>query len=186
MAKEKKGFKPVDLALVAMFAVVMAICSWIEIPMTVPFTLQTFAVYMALLCLGGKRGTMAVVVYLLLGVVGVPVFAGFSGGIGVIMGPTGGYLLGFVPVALLYWLFTAKKEKSVAWTAVICVAGLLLCYAFGTVWFYFVYAKTAEMGLWNMLMACVIPFILPDLAKIALAVFLSKSIRKRIKIGIVQ
>ena len=75
--------KTYDLAYIAIFAVVMAVCSWISIPMTVPFTLQTFGVFMAVGVLGGKRGTLAVLVYILLGVVGVPVFAGFSGGIGV-------------------------------------------------------------------------------------------------------
>lgn len=181
MAQEKKGFKSMDLALVAMFAVLTAVCSWISVPLAVPFTLQTFAVFMALLCLGGKRGTATVLVYLLLGLVGVPVFAGFSGGVGILMGATGGYLIGFLFVALLYWAATAKKKRSTAVTAVICAVGLLLCYAFGTVWFYFVYARKAgDMGLWSILMACVIPFILPDAAKIALAIFLSKKLSKRI------
>lgn len=73
------------------FAVLIAICSWISIPMTVPFTLQTFAVFLAVGVLGGKRGSLAVLIYILLGAVGIPVFAGFSGGIGVLLGNTGGY-----------------------------------------------------------------------------------------------
>ena len=81
--------KTYDLVYIAVFAVVMAVCSWISIPAQVPFTLQTFGVFMAVGVLGGKRGTLAVLVYVLLGAVGVPVFAGFSGGIGALLGNAG-------------------------------------------------------------------------------------------------
>ena len=86
--------KTYDMAYIAIFAVLMAICSWISIPMAVPFTLQTFGVFMAVGVLGGKRETFAVLIYILLGAVGVPVFAGFSGGIGVLLNTTGGYIVG--------------------------------------------------------------------------------------------
>ena len=81
------------LVLTGIFAAVVAVCSWISIPAQVPFTLQTFGVFMAVGVLGGKRGTMAVLVYVLLGAVGVPVFAGFSGGIGALLGNSGGYII---------------------------------------------------------------------------------------------
>ena len=92
--------KTYDLAYIAIFAVLIAICSWISIPMTVPFTLQTFGVFMAVGVLGGKRGSLAVLVYILLGVIGVPVFAGFSGGLGILLNNTGGYIIGFLFSAL--------------------------------------------------------------------------------------
>ena len=85
-----------DMAYTAMFAVVMAACSWISVPYVVPFTMQTFAVFLAVGVLGGKRGTLAVLVYILLGCVGIPVFSGFSGGVGILMGSTGGYIVGFL------------------------------------------------------------------------------------------
>ena len=85
-----------DMAYIAMFAVIMAVCSWISVPYVVPFTLQTFAVFLAVGVLGGKRGTLAVLIYILLGCVGLPVFAGFSGGIGVVLGCTGSYIAGFL------------------------------------------------------------------------------------------
>ena len=88
--------KTYDLAYIAIFAVLIAICSWISIPMTVPFTLQTFGVFMAVGVLGGKRGSLAVLVYILLGAIGVPVFAGFSGGLGILLNNTGGYIIGFL------------------------------------------------------------------------------------------
>ena len=82
--------KTLDMAYIGLFAVVIAICSWISIPTVVPFTLQTFAVFLAVAVLGGKRGTLSVIVYVLLGAVGLPVFSGFKGGIGVLLNTTGG------------------------------------------------------------------------------------------------
>ena len=90
-----------DMAYIAVFAVIMAVCSWISVPYVVPFTLQTFAVFLAVGVLGGKRGTLAVLIYILLGCVGLPVFAGFSGGIGVVLGSTGGYIVGFLSSSII-------------------------------------------------------------------------------------
>ena len=84
------------MVYIAVFAVLIAICSWISIPTTVPFTLQTFAVFLAVGVLGGKRGSLSVLIYILLGAVGIPVFAGFSGGFGILLGQTGGYIVGFL------------------------------------------------------------------------------------------
>ena len=90
-----------DLAYTALFTVLLAVCAWITVPLTVPFTLQTFGVFAALGTLGGRRGTYAVAAYLLLGLAGLPVFSGFRGGPGVLLGTTGGYILGFLASALL-------------------------------------------------------------------------------------
>ena len=84
------------MAYIGLFAVVIAICSWISIPTVVPFTLQTFAVFLAVAILGGKRGTLSVIVYVLLGADGLPVFSGFKGGFGVLLNTTGGYIIGFI------------------------------------------------------------------------------------------
>ena len=108
MSSSPSRLRTLDMAYIALFAVLMAVCAWITIPMTVPFTLQIFAVFAALATLGGHRGTYAVAVYLLLGAVGVPVFSGFRGGIGVLLDTTGGYIIGFVAAALVYWLLTAR------------------------------------------------------------------------------
>ena len=100
-AAVKPKMRTVDMAYIAMFAVVMAVCAWISIPAAVPFTLQTLGVFLAVGMLGGKRGTLAVLIYLLLGAVGMPVFAGFNGGLGYMLGATGGYIVGFVLSALV-------------------------------------------------------------------------------------
>ena len=170
--------KTSDMAYIAMFAVVMAVCSWISIPAIpplVPFTLQTFGVFLAVGVLGGKRGSLAVLVYLLLGMVGVPVFSGFSGGIGYLLGSTGGYIVGFLLTALVMWLME-HFLGSKSWVLVLSmVVGLVVCYAFGTAWYMIVYtANTGEIGLWTALSWCVFPFIVPDLIKIALAFLISK------------
>lgn len=108
----KKNFRTIDLVYIALGAVLITICSWISIPTTVPFTMQTFAVFFVLSALGGKRGTAAIVVYVSLGAVGVPVFAQFASGIGILLGSTGGYIVGFIFMGLIYWLivhFFGKK-----------------------------------------------------------------------------
>ena len=98
-----------DLAYTALFTVLLTVCTWISVPVPpVPFTLQTFAVFAALGTLGGRRGTYAVGAYLLLGLAGAPVFSGFQGGAGVLLGATGGYILGFLASAALYWALTAR------------------------------------------------------------------------------
>ena len=175
-------FRTVDLAYIALFAVLMAVCAWITIPMTVPFTLQIFAVFAALVTLGGRRGTYAVVVYLLLGAVGLPVGAGFQGGLGWLLGTTGGYIVGFLCIALLYWLLTAKLGESLPVVIAACVLGLALCYAFGTAWFMAVYARTSgPVGVMTALGWCVFPYIIPDLVKLVLAVLLSRWVKQFLK-----
>ena len=103
--------KTYDIVYIAVFAVIMAICSWISIPTTVPFTLQTFGVFIAVGILGGKRGTLAVLVYIILGAIGVPVFSGFTGGVGILVGTTGGYIIGFLFSALVMWLMEKIPGK---------------------------------------------------------------------------
>lgn len=178
-------FRTLDLVYIAVFAVLMAVCAWISTPKTpisVPFTLQTFAVFAALTILGGRRGFWAVVVYLLMGLVGLPVFSGFQGGPGVLLGTTGGYIIGFIGSALVYWLVTVKLGNRTPVVACGCLLGLLVCYAFGTAWFLALYTSTkGPISLAAALAACVVPFIVPDLLKIALAVLLARRVGKYLK-----
>ncbi len=169
-AKNPSFTKTRDMGYIAVFAVLIAICSWISIPTVVPFTLQTFGVFLAVGVLGGRRGTMAVLIYILLGCVGIPVFAGFSGGIGILAGQTGGYIAGFLFSALVMWGIERIFGSGKWILPVSMILGLLVCYAVGTAWFMAVYgANTGAVGLGTVLGWCVIPFIIPDLAKIALA-----------------
>ena len=182
-----KTNKITDLTYISLAAVLIAACSWISVPLTVPFTLQTFAVFCVLELLGGKRGTAAIGLYILLGAVGIPVFAGFSGGIGILLGTTGGYILGFLFTGLLYWLgeavfgeaFSSRSKAGFALRIASLVLGLAICYAFGTAWFMFVYARqTGAIALGTALSWCVFPFIVPDLIKLGLAVAIAARLRR--------
>lgn len=167
--------KTYDLVYISIFVVLIAICSWIFIPLTVPVTLQTFGVFMAVGLLGGKRGTLAVLVYILMGTLGIPVFSGFTGGIGIIAGTTGGYIVGFLFSALLMWGMEKAFGRSTAVLALSMVLGLVLCYAVGTLWFMAVYgASSGAIGILTVLGWCVFPFIIPDVAKIVLALILTR------------
>lgn len=168
-----------DMAYIGIFAVMIAICSWISIPAAVPFTLQTFAVFLSVVVLGGRRGTLSVVVYILMGAIGVPVFSGFNGGLGALMNTTGGYIIGFFFTALVMWAVEGLVGRKFWAQAVSMVLGLAVCYVVGTVWFVFVYSRTiGAVGMMTVLGWCVIPFIIPDLVKIALAVMLGNTLRK--------
>ena len=163
----------------ALGAVLITVCSWISIPTAVPFTLQTFAVFFVLTLLGGRRGTISVIVYILLGAVGVPVFSGFTGGFARLIGMTGGYIIGFIFIGLIYWLAVKLFGTKLIVKIISLLIGLLICYSFGTAWFIAVYAQqSGPIGLWTALTMCVIPFILPDLAKLALAIFLSGRVNR--------
>ena len=153
----------------ALFAAMMALCAWIGIPLghTV-FTMQTFGVLVALGILGGKRGTISILCYLLLGAAGLPVFSGFRGGIGAILGPTGGYLWGFLATGLVFWLLE-KWSRPLA-----MAAGIAVCYACGTLW-YMTYTGGALAA---VLAQTVLPYLFPDALKLVLALRLTKRLKK--------
>ena len=150
----------------------IAVCAWISIPFGyIAFTMQTFAVMLALVTLGGKWGTAAICVYLLLGGVGLPVFSGFQGGFGVLLGVTGGYLWGFVATGLIYWGFE-KLCKPVG-----MILGLLGCYGLGSIWFC-VYSGGGSF--FAAVATCVAPYVIPDLGKLYLAWLCGKRIRENL------
>ena len=118
-------------------------------------------------------------VYILLGAIGLPVFSGFTGGIGILLGNTGGYIIGFLFSALTMWLISHLAGSNRIVQAVSMLAGLLVCYAFGTAWFMIVYTRgNGPVSLAVVLGWCVIPFIIPDLIKIAVALLIGSRIRK--------
>ena len=161
------------MVLCSLFAALMAVCAWISVPIPpVAFTLQTFGVLLSLGLLGGKWGTVSVVLYLALGVVGLPVFAGFRGGAGAMLDATGGFLWGFPVGALVYWL-TERLGKLPAF--VLCQ---LVCYGCGCVWFAF----WAGCGMASAVLTCVLPYLIPDVLKLWLAWHLSGRIGRQLKI----
>lgn len=174
MNKQNSVLSLKEMTYIAMGAVIIAVCSWISIPAAVPFTLQTFAVCLVTAVFGLKMGVWTVAVYILLGAVGVPVFSGFRGGLGALLGTTGGYIVGFIFTALIVGLAVKKLGRRPLVLVVSMVIGILVCYTFGTAWFMVVYAqKTGPIGIMTALGWCVFPYLIPDGIKIALAVLLT-------------
>lgn len=170
--------KTLDLTLTALFSVIICVCSWVSIPSAVPFTLQTFAVFLSLLVLGGKRGTLAILLYILLGTVGLPVFHSFTGGIGILTGPSGGFIYGFLLIGLIYWLIT-KKAGEILWIkALALLTGLVLCYTVGCIQF----AIISEISVKSAFFTAELPFILPDTIKLILSVLFSTRLKKISKV----
>ena len=155
----------------ALFAALIAVCSWISVPVSdIAFTLQTFGIFLTLGLLGGKRGSAAVLIYLLLGAAGMPVFSGFRGGIGVLAGVTGGYLWGFLLAGLIYRALESFGKLPAM------IAGQVACYLCGCFWFYLY----AGGGLALIIGRCVLPYLIPDAVKIALAYILTRRLQRHL------
>lgn len=171
--------KTKTIVLCAIFAALTCIFSVITIPTgIVPVTMGFFGIMLTAVILGVKKGTVSVVVFILLGVVGFPVFSGFKGGVQVLFGPTGGYIWGYIPMSVIIGLFAATLPER-KWLAVLklflgCLAGIVVCYAFGTAQF----MAIQKMGLVKSLSACVIPFIPFDIGKAVVASYVGFAVRK--------
>ena len=173
-----------QIAAVAMGAALISVCSWLSVPSVVPFTLQTFAVCLITALFGLRMGLLTVAVYLLMGAVGLPVFAGFKGGVASLLGPTGGYLVGFLFTALVVGLSVNRLGRRPLVLILSMALGIALCYAFGTVWFVLVYTRTrGPIGVGAALSLCVFPYLIPDALKIALASFLTGRLYPLLKKG---
>lgn len=179
---EKKLFDLKSMVLMALFAALTCVLAPLSIPIgPVPISLTNMVIYFSVYVLGWQRATITYIVYLLLGLVGLPVFSGFEGGIGKLAGPTGGYLIGFIFMAILCGLFVKIKEEHKMINLVVGIAGMILgtvvAYAFGTAWFCF----STGTGLAAALALCVFPFILGDLIKIVIAALIAPPLAKQIK-----
>ena len=180
-----------DLVLISISAALITVCSWINIPFgPVPFTLQTLAILAVMLTCGGRRGTIAILVYLAMGLCGVPVFAGFKGGVASFAGPTGGFLIGFIFAALVYWLMEKLIFKRLMTSTVkTWIFGILnsvlfeiVLYFIGVIWFMTVYAaQTGPVGLATVMSWCVFPFIIPDIIKLVVAVVIGERAGKLVR-----
>ena len=180
-----------DLVLISVSAALITVCSWISIPIgAIPFTLQTMAILAVMLTAGGRRGTAAIVVYLAMGACGLPVFAGFKGGLASFAGPTGGFLIGFVFAALVYWLLEKTLFRRLMTTTVkTWIFGVInsvvfeiVMYTVGVIWFMTVYAaQTGPVGLATVMSLCVLPFIIPDIVKLAAAVIIGERAGKLVR-----
>lgn len=178
----KKYSKTTYLVLCGLFAAIMTICSYITIPLgftPVPINMATLGVFLCGGILGAKYGTISEVVYVLLGAIGVPVFSGFRGGVSVLVGPTGGYIIGYIAAALIVGLIldrcakNSNGAKAYAIPAAAMALGLIACYLLGTLWFII----STGTGIWASLVACVFPFLPGDIIKIIAASILVRKLR---------
>ena len=166
-----------EIAYAALGVALISVCSWLSInlsPTLVPFTMQTFAVCLAAAIFGLRLGLWTVGGYILLGALGAPVFAGFKGGFGALLGTTGGYIVGFLFTALIVGAAAEKLGRKLPVLIISMIMGIAACYAFGTAWFIVVYAKNSgPIGIGTALAMCVVPYLAPDAVKIVLASFLT-------------
>ena len=172
--KTNKNGKVYKMAVTAVMAAIICVLSPLSIPIgPVPISFANLAIYFAVYLLGWKMGTCSLLIYILIGLIGVPVFSGFTGGFAKLLGPTGGYIIGYIPMAIISGLFIEKSDNKLVHFLGM-VLGLAVCYALGTAWFCY----EAGAGLHKALGACVIPFIPGDLIKIIAAVILGPVIRR--------
>ena len=174
-ASARRG-KTYRMAMTALMAAVTCVIAPMAIPIgPVPISFTNLAIYLSLYLLGWKWGSVSYLVYVLIGAVGVPVFSGFTGGRGKLAGATGGYIVGFLPMAVIAGLVIDRYQNRGIQMAGMLV-GTAVCYAFGTVWFCFVMDSTPLAAL----SLCVFPFIPGDLVKMAVAMTAGPLIRRRL------
>lgn len=180
---KNKKLTTYQLSVTALMAAVMCILGPLSVSIgPIPFSLTNLVIFFSVYLLGAKLGALSVLIYLALGAVGLPVFSGYSGSLAKLAGPTGGYLVGFVPMAFLIGLFVelADRQQNKALRPVLELAGLLLgeavLYLVGTVWF----VVLMQCDVWYALSACVLPFLLADGIKIALALVFGGLLRRRL------
>ena len=165
------------MILYALFAALTAVCSMISIPLPftpVPINLATLSVFLAGGLLGSKGGAISQLVYVFLGAIGLPVFAQFTGGFGILTGPTGGYIIGYVAGAWLTGFVIEKLGQGFYKNIIAMVAGIAICYTLGTLWF----MLSTSTGLVSALVMCVIPFLIGDAIKIVTGAVLVKRLHK--------
>ena len=175
-----------QITLTGLMAAVLCILGPLSLPIPispVPISLGMFGVYLTVYILGLMRGTISVCIYILLGLVGLPVFTGFAGGIGKVAGPTGGYIVGYIFMSLIIGFAVDKWDDNYLIKAGGMLVGTAVCYLFGTLWL----AKQAAMSFSAALWAGVIPFIPGDLIKLAVAVLVGEQVRRRLlRAGILE
>ena len=174
---EKRKITTQQMALVAIMTALTCILAPFSLPIgPVPISLTNLVIYFSLYLLGWKLGTLSYVIYLLIGLVGVPVFSGFTAGPAKLFGPTGGYLIGFIPMAIIAGIVIDKYTEKWLLCLLARIVGTIVCYALGTAWL----AYEAKMDMMAALWAGVIPFIPGDLVKMALAILIAPKIRAQV------
>ena len=173
-----KTFSVQKMAIIALMTAVLCILAPISIPVfisPVPISLGVLAIYLTAYVLSPLDATISVIIFILLGTFGLPVFSGYSGGLSKLVGPTGGYIIGFLFTVYITSLFIHMK-KGIIFDVIGMITGLAICYILGTIWFSYQQGK----GFIASLLLCVVPFLIGDAIKIIVAVILGTQINKRL------
>ena len=165
------------MSMTALMAAILCVLSPVAIPVgPVPITLCTMLLYLAPYLLGWRRAAASALVYLLLGMAGMPVFQGFTGGLGCVLGPTGGYLLGYIPLTILCGLMAEHVPRRRVLQGMGMVLGTAVLYGMGTTWYCF----QSGAGLGAALGLCVLPFLPGDIVKIGVVLWMGPLLRKQL------
>lgn len=165
-----------SMTLIAIMTAITCVLAPLSMPIgPVPISLTNLVIYISVVLIGWKKATLSYLVYLLIGLVGLPVFSGFTGGAGKLLGPTGGYLIGFIFMAIISGIFIEKFDNKILW-AFGMLLGTIITYAFGTLWL----ARQMDIGLIEALYIGVIPFVIGDIIKIIIAIVIAPIIKKRV------
>ena len=180
MKEAKRSSYVRNMVFTAMFAALICVAAPFSIQVgPIPISLATFAIYLTGAILGGKRGMVATIVYIMIGAVGLPVFSGFRGGFGVLFGMTGGYIIGYIPLVLITGIFAEMNSKKIN-RVIVTVIGMILAtaalYTFGTIW----YMIVSGNDLITSLKTCVLMFIPGDAIKIACVTAVSVPLRAKL------
>lgn len=183
MEKNEKKLSVKRITKIALCTAILCILGPLSLPIPisdVPVALSILGIYLTIIIIGMGDGTISIMIYLLIGLVGVPVFAGFTGGVAKLAGPTGGYLVAYIPMALVAGFFVSKFKRKIPYVVLGLVLGTIVCYIFGTVWLMLSLKLTFKAAL----MAGVIPFIPFDAAKMVVAILVGIPVYKAVaKIG---
>lgn len=177
VSAQKKG-RTATIATIGLGAAIICVLAPLSFPVgLVPISLATFAIYIISAITGMYKSTFSVVIYLALGAIGLPVYSNFTGGIARLLGPTGGYLMGYIVCAFVIGIIVDRFPDKIAAYPISMIIGTAFCYALGTVWYAYVWR---HCGFIDALKICVVPFLIVDAIKIAIASFLAYTVRKSI------
>ena len=179
--KQQKSYQMVLIGLMTAILCILSPIS-LAIPFSpIPISLSTFIIYFMVIVLGMRRSLISMILYILLGFAGLPVFSGFTGGAGKLLGPTGGYIIGYLFLVFISGLCIQYGKYSKISQLVGMMSGTMICYLFGTVWLAF----QANLSFTDALAIAVLPFLPGDILKLILSLFVGNRVRRHlIKAGL--
>ena len=170
-----------NLSTVAMSVALITVCAWIYVPLPIGFTLQTFAIFLVSGCFPLGISLCSVLLYLCLGIIGIPVFSGFGGGFSAIVGPSGGFLIAFPVACLIIALFQKRYSQGIIYYIAAMTFAQTVCYVFGCIWYILVFSYPSGIGIGAALTVTVLPFIVTDALKILLTSLVYKRLHSYLK-----